>query len=726
MARAGAVAWAVWGCVAASALASAQAAAPGEEARPRPRLVLALSGGGARGIAHVGALRALEEAGLPVDGIAANSMGAVVGGVYATGRTASELEQIVRSLDWAALFSGRPDRRTLPVVRRDDHYADWIGIDFDWKGARLPPGLVADHRVNGFLIRHLSPAAYAVGGDFDRLSVPFRAVATDLASGDRVILAKGDLARAVRASMSIPVFFAPVSFEGRKLVDGLVVDNLPTDVAKMYGAAVTVAIDIGSPALELQEYATSLGVAAQVNNLLTHRRSEDYKADADVYIRPDLGKHPATDYSQFDTLIQAGYEATRAALPQIREKLAAAGVSDLAPRPKRDPDRVLAGSRIVEIATRGTQRASERLLRHTFNIPIGPGFDMERGLRAFDKVEATGLVDRCWMEFEPTPGGVRIVLRAEDAPPNRAAIGLAYNDWEKARVSIRLRNQNTLGFGEQVELLLAASDAETLVQGSLRGERLFVTGLGYRVKAYALTDKPRYYDAAGDELNRARFERQGVSAALQIPLKRWALVEGGAHFGHVETVAQPGVPLPDASDTVAALFAGLTIDSLDDLLWPRRGGRLAAQAEWNVGSMGATHPYWRLGLEGRAGQDLGGKLTLQLDGLAGFSGEQLQAYDQFRIGGPMLIPGYHHEELKGSQALAGALSLRYTLVGHLRLVARGGAGNVFAETSDITLSGLRWGVGVGAVYGSRVGPISLEVGVRDGGRTLVSLAVGWY
>jgi outer membrane protein assembly factor BamA len=217
-----------------------------------------------------------------------------------------------------------------------------------------------------------------------------------------------------------------------------------------------------------------------------------------------------------------------------------------------------------------------------------------------------------------------------------------------------------------------------------------------------------------------------VSAALQIPLKRWALVEAGAEFGHVETVAQPGVPLPDASDTVAALFAGLTIDSLDDLLWPRRGGRLAALAEWNVAGMGATHPSWRLGLEGRVGQDLGAKLTLQLDGLAGFSGEQLQAYDQFRIGGPMLIPGYHHEELKGSQAFAGALSLRYTLAGRLRLLARGGAGNVFAETSDITLSGLRWGVGVGAVYGSRVGPISLEVGVRDGGRTLVSLAVGWY
>jgi hypothetical protein len=216
-------------------------------------------------------------------------------------------------------------------------------------------------------------------------------VAYDLGSGDRVILAKGDLARAVRASMSIPVFFPPVSWEGRKLVDGLVVDNLPTDVAKMFGAAVTVAIDIGSPELAAEEYVTSFGVASQVSNLLSASRSKEFKADPDVYIHPDLGKHAATDYSQFDNLLKKGYEATRDALPLIREKLAAAGVIDLTPRPKRDPGLVLQGARIVEVVTRGNERASERLLRRTFNIPVGPGlrhgarparFRQDRGERA--------------------------------------------------------------------------------------------------------------------------------------------------------------------------------------------------------------------------------------------------------------------------------------------------------------------------------------------------------
>ena len=242
---------------------------------------------------------------------------------------------------------------------------------------------------------------------------------------------------------------------------------------------------------------------------------------------------------------------------------------------------------------------------------------MERGLRAFDKVDATGLLERSWMEFEPMPEGVRIVLRAKDAARNRAAVGIGYSEWEKARASIRLSNQNTLGFGEKLELLLAASDAETLARASLRGERLFVTGLGYRASAYAFTDKPRFFDEDGDELNRGKFERQGVSLALQTSVERWGFVEAGARFGRVKTVPQPAVSQVEASDDVGLVFAAVTLDTLDDLLWPRVGGRLLAEGEWNLESMGATYPYWRLRLEGRVGRPIGGKGALQLDGLRG-------------------------------------------------------------------------------------------------------------
>ncbi len=691
---------------------------------PRPRLALVLSGGGARGIAHIGALRAFEEGGIPIDAIAANSMGSIVGGIYATGRRANDLEAIVKSLDWASLFSGRPDRRTLPVARRRDRYAPTAGVNFDWKKVRLSGGLLGDHHVNRFLIENLSPAGYAAGGDFDRLPVPFRAVAGDLGSGDPVVLAKGDLALAVRASMSIPLVFEPVEWEGKTLVDGLIANNLPIDVGRAFGAAVVVAIDIGSPKMRPESYRSSLGTVAQVTNVLTRRRYQDFSAPADVLVRPELGDHSTVDYSGFDALIKAGYEATKARLPEIRAKLEAAGVSDFTPHPRPQNGPLLEGARIASVRVEGNERASETLTRGVFNIPVGPGYVMTRGLSAFDKIAASDLFDWTWLRFDRAEEGVAIVLRVRDAPPNRAEVGLGYSEWEKARGAIRLRNENTLGSGERSELLLASSDAASAIQASLQGERLLVNALGYRLAAYREQDKPRFFTDAGAEINRARFDRYGVDLALRSSLKRWQLVEAGVRFGRVKTQVRTGLDFPESDDQVGALFGCLEVDALDDLVWPEHGRRYAVRGEWSLKELGADLAYWRVQAEGRVGRSLGRRLVAQFDALAGFSGGDLPVYARYRVGG-VTLPGYCYEELKGPQALAGALSLRYRVAGQLRLLVRGGAGNVFARSDDITSKDLRWGVGVGLYHPSPIGPVSFEVGVRQDGGTLTALSVGW-
>jgi NTE family protein len=691
----------------------------------RPRLALALGGGGARGVAHIGALRALEEAGLPVDAIAATSMGAIVGAIYASGRTARDLDEVVLSLDWGLLFNDRPDRRLLPVTRREDRYAALAGVDFDWKRIHLPAGALADHRVNRFLIEQLAPASYAAEGDFDRLPIPFRCVATALDDGSRVVLARGDLARAVRASMSIPLFFPPVEWEGRRLVDGLVVDNLPVDVARRFGAAVVVGVDVGSPPLEPEQYRDALGVANQISDLLTERRNADFAQKPDVLVRPDLGRHSTADYSHLRTLIEQGYDAMRAAVPEIRAKLEAAGVAPgRGARSQPPPARRLEDTSVAEVVVRGSDRLSAGLLRRTFDVPVGSGLVLQKSLRAFDRVQATGLLDEAWMEFEEVPGGVRVVLQVEEAPPNRVEIGAAFTEWEAARGVLRLSNRDTLGFGEETELLLVASEAEKLGRLSLRGDRLLLAGLGYRVGVFAQTDKPRFFDDEGQTINRARFERRGLDAGLELALERGGLLHGGFLLGAVETKQEPGLDLPLGTDQVRLLRAGLVMDDLDSLLWPERGGRLAVEGQWNIGRLGATRPYWRASAEGRLGQRLGQWWTVQVDAFVGLSGGDLPVYDLFRIGGPYLVPGYHHEELKGSQALAAAVSLRYRLAGPLRVFVRGGAGNVF-PTRDIRLADLGWGVGAGAVYLSRVGPLALELGVHDGGQALASLSLGW-
>jgi NTE family protein len=691
-----------------------------------PRLALVLSGGGARGIAHIGALRALEEAGIPVDAIAANSMGAVVGGVYATGASVEDLDDIVLSLDWSTMFSGRPDRRLVPVARRQDRFETFAGVDLSWTSVELSGGLVAAHRINRFLIEYLAPGGYAAGNDFDLLPIRFRCVATALDNGERVVLAKGDLPRAVRASMSIPVAFPPVDWHGRPLVDGLVVDNLPTDVARGFDAAVVVAVDVGSPPLDPADYESALGVAEQLSDLLTKRRNEDFAAQADVLVKPDLGDHKATRYSDFAPLIEAGQRAMEEAIPAIRAKLAAAGYAgNLERRTVRGPRRVLEGATIAEVVVRGNEHVSDKVLRRTFSIPVGVPFDLEGGLDALDRVEATDLLRHAWMEFEPIPSGLRVVLLVEEAPPNRIEVGAAYSEWEKARGVLRLLNRDTLGFGEETSLLLVASEADVGGQLSLQGDLSFLEGLGYRADARIFSDKPRFFDAEGNEINRADFQRRTFDVALQVSIKRWGLVEGGLRLGHVTTVAQPGIDLPDSTDSVHMLFAGIVGDNLDSLLWPESGQRLAVNGWWNADELGASPPFWRLRAEGRLGRKVGERMALQLDGLVGLSGDDMPVYDWYRLGGPYLIPGYYHEELKGPQAMAWAASVRYRVVGQLRVLARVGTGNVFPGRSQIGFDDLRWGMGVGVMYPSRVGPLALEIGWRDTGQSLTSLSLGW-
>jgi outer membrane protein assembly factor BamA len=291
---------------------------------------------------------------------------------------------------------------------------------------------------------------------------------------------------------------------------------------------------------------------------------------------------------------------------------------------------------------------------------------------------------------------------------------------------VRLRNQNTFGFGEEVELLLAGSDAEQRLELALRGERLFLTGLGYRATAHWNVDKPRFFADDGQEINRGRFRREGVETALHSSLEgRWGLVEAGARFGRVRTEARAGLPQPEASDQVGALFARLTLDTLDDLAWPEHGQRLALSGEQSLEELGADLVSWSVAGDAQAARTLTPRLVVQARGFAGFGGADLPVYDWHRIGGPGLVPGYHHEELKGRQAIAGSVALRFRLIGHLRAVGRVGAGDVFEQTGDVSLGDLRWGASAGLYHPSPIGPVALEIGVREGGATTTALSVGW-
>ena len=226
-------------------LVLAQAAHAAEAARPRVGLVL--SGGGARGAAHVGVLKVLDEMRIPVDAIAGTSMGAVVGGLYASGMSVAEIEKLLRSVNWEDAFRDRPPREELGFRRKQDdrEFLVRYALGVTDKGFVLPRGLVQGQKLEQVLRSAALPVAAIQ--HFDRLPIPFRAVATDLETGEAVVMDSGDLVTAMRASMSAPGVFAPAQREGRLLVDGGLVENLPVEIARAMDVDVLIVVDVSFP-----------------------------------------------------------------------------------------------------------------------------------------------------------------------------------------------------------------------------------------------------------------------------------------------------------------------------------------------------------------------------------------------------------------------------------------------------------------------------------------------
>jgi NTE family protein len=364
---------------------------------PRPKIGLVLSGGAARGLAHIGVLKALEEQGIKIDAIAGTSMGAVVGGLYASGYKVDELEKLALSIDWQAALSDAPPREDVPFRRKQDD-RDFLvkqKLSFRDDGSLgLPLGVIQGQNLALLLeslLAHTSDTR-----DFDKLPIPFRAVATDIANGEKVVFRKGHLPQVIRASMSIPAVFAPVELDGRLLVDGGMTDNIPLDVARQMGVDVAIVVDIGTPLRNRKQLATVVDVLNQSITLMTRSNSEEQLAAlkaTDVLIQPALAAYGVTDFGKTQEMIDAGYRATR---------ILDARLAVLKPTQSQDAELNAArspGQRtpiITAIRVENDSKVDDDVIRYYIRQPVGEPLDLGRlhsdmgtlyGLDYFEQVQ---------------------------------------------------------------------------------------------------------------------------------------------------------------------------------------------------------------------------------------------------------------------------------------------------------------------------------------------------
>lgn len=286
----------------------------------RPKLALALSGGGGRGFAHIGVIKALCEAGIPIDGIAGTSIGAVIGGLYAAGYTVQELEDLATSYTWGEIFLDAPTRKNLPLSSKGAESNSLLELQFVNNKPRIPSALSAGQRLSNLLLDKVSKAPYCNLYDFSDFPVDFAAVSVDIYIGERVLFRSGDLSEALLSSMALPLLISPVQVNDHLLIDGGVAENIPVRAARLTGDIV-LAVDVTMPPRLSHPPQEPWVIANQVTALMQKDLNRQLLAEADLAIHPvpdTLGSFTLTEAPQ---IIRMGYEAAQLILPELRERL---------------------------------------------------------------------------------------------------------------------------------------------------------------------------------------------------------------------------------------------------------------------------------------------------------------------------------------------------------------------------------------------------------------------
>ncbi len=284
----------------------------------RPTIGLALSGGGAKGIAHVGTLQMIDSLEIPIDYIVGTSMGGIVGALYSIGYSGDDLEYLVKYIDWVELFTDKPVRDNVPFLRKKYDGRHQIVLGLEGFTPVIPEALIEGQNV--MLLFSRLTMGYQSVDNFDQLPIPYQCVATDLVKGKEVIINSGSLAKAMRTTMSIPTVFKPVSWGDSLLVDGGLVNNLPTDVLKDMGVDIIIAVDVGAPLLERKDIKSLVDVFQQTYNLLGLERIEQNIKLADILVSPDIKSFSPADFDpkQVDLLLEQGRIAAAKKLQEFR------------------------------------------------------------------------------------------------------------------------------------------------------------------------------------------------------------------------------------------------------------------------------------------------------------------------------------------------------------------------------------------------------------------------
>jgi NTE family protein len=624
----------------------------------RPKICLVLSGGGARGAAHVGVIKVLEEYRIPIDCIAGTSMGALVGAAYASGMTVQEMQQINGEITKELLFKEKPPREELSQRRKQDDYGIFVGpeLGFNKGKVQLPKGIVTGVQLESVLRRLSKLKGYH---HFDNLPIQYRAVATDLVTGKAVVFSDGELANVMRASMSVPGAVAPAEFGGMMLVDGMLTQNLPVETARAMGADIVIAVNVGTPLLTREELTGIFGVLGQMLSILTEQNVEaSIKSlkPTDILITPELGDFSTGDFDNLPKIEPKGEEAAR----KLAQRLAQFSLppAEYAALRQRQTVTLTADTRPVdEIKFNKMERVNPKTAQAVMDTKAGQPIDQPKLDADMRRIYGIGDFEHVnYSLVEEQTKRILVVDAVEKSwGPNYLRFGIGLSSDFKGDAyfnvvgSYRRTWLNSLGAEWRTDLQLGRTNSlvSEFYQPLNADASLFVAPhVNYQRRSAWLYQ--------GDD-RIASYDIESTSGSLDIgsQFRRMGSLRIGALRGTLKPKLDSGpLSLAPGESVIAqgAFTARLTLDQMDSVHFPRNGWRAAANVYDSNSHLSAQDLYTKWDVDGNFVHSFGDH-TFNLYGKAGgkMGSNPLPRYDEFQWGGFLQGSGYRTGQFIGEQ-----------------------------------------------------------------------------
>ena len=635
-------------------------------AKQKPRVALVLSGGGARGGAHIGVLRVLEREGIPIDLIVGVSYGALVGGLYAAGYSVDNVERIIVETDWWEITNNNPNRQLSNLNRKPMADRQMLALRLDKFDLKFPYGIFAGQKIQHFLNQLTLGATYRARNDFDRLPTPFRAIATDILSGEQVVLKNGSLGTAIRASISVPGVFAPISTEHTHLVDGGIVNNLPVDVALDAGADFVIAVDCATPLrTQKHEIEDIIDVIDQAVSFRIEEKKIANRKRAHVLIMPDLKKFDGGDFNLSYTLIPIGEEEAEKHLDSIRKALQTLGISKRVEksRPAILPDEfdfktwVDIPSDIVidRVRIEGLERYSQEAFTSRLEKFINKPISFRKLENESGRFHATGLFQTVDYQIVYHEDYTELVFQVLENPPSELKIGLHYDNDFRVSAMCEFAHQNA--YGRVAEFYfrgllgnLNFAEMDLIFRSSKR--------LGFLGEIQGWNQERLYFQNGQrqDAYNEKRFRTR---LGMQVLFHSWGGFKAGYQVEHVR-IRDADRSIGNASKYLPAFWLSAGIDTRDDAFLTRQGVYFQTQAKWvhrtfshkqvqtKLAYFASPHPQLSVGLWSQ-----GGYMT-----------QSAPIYEHFALGGAghfsnaaLRVVGLKRDELRVPRFVSAGISI---------------------------------------------------------------------